>query len=126
MIICDFNVSFRDVNVGTRASLAFNHAVSCPAHIVKAIAEIVKLVFMAIACALTLGKSPELNQYLKLTAAKSAVQIVDAAVSAIGVFAPLNAMKWKAEANQGIMSPTVDWFSENSLANKFVNVNVMG
>lgn len=126
MIICDFNVPFRDVNVGTRAGLAFNHAVNCPAHVVKAIVEIVKLVFLAIACALTLGKSPELNQYLKLTAVKGAIQIVDAAVSAIGVFAPLNAMKWKAEANQGIMSATVEWFSEGSLANGFVAVNIMG
>ncbi|CRX39416.1 hypothetical protein [Estrella lausannensis] len=124
MIICDFNVPFRDVSVGTRAGLAFNHAVNCPAHVVKAIVEIVKLVFIAIACAVTLGKSPELNQYLKLTCVKGVIQIVDAAVSALGVFAPLNAMKWKAEAYQGIMSTTEDWFVGESLANGFAALNM--
>lgn len=113
MIICDFNVPFKDVSVGTRAGLAFNNAINCPVHVIKAIVEIVKVLFAAIACAVTLGRSEELNLHLKGTVVKIGIQVVAAATSALGVFAPLNAMKWEAEAYSGIMSSVTGWFTSD-------------
>lgn len=124
MIICDFNVPFSDVSVGTRAGLAFGNALNAPGYAVKAIVELVKAIFLAIACAVTFGKSEELNQNFKFTCVKSAVHAVSAAVAGLGVFAPLNAMKWQGEAHQGIMEAVAPWFSKPSLANGYIAVNL--
>jgi hypothetical protein len=96
-MIFDFNYNSDQVSFGKRAQLAMTHVLNIPEKLLNVIAQLAKLILFGIAAGLTFGQSKLLNEEVKLAAKRVVTNVVGLGTSAIGFFAPINAMEWQTK-----------------------------
>lgn len=83
------------VGFGRRVELAGSHLIHIPESLLNVITNVVKLIFSAIACALTFGQSQLLNNECRLAFGRTLSNLAGIGIHTAGLFAPVNAVKWK-------------------------------
>ena len=85
------------VGFGRRVELAGSHLIHIPESLLNTITNVVKLIFSAIACALTFGQSQLLNNECRLAFGRTVSNLAGIGIHTAGLFAPVNAVKWKLD-----------------------------
>lgn len=101
-MIFDFNYNYDELSFGQRAQLTFTHLAYIPSKIVNTVMELAKMIFFVLGAALALGFASYLNQGVKQAFAKTISNLVGIELSLIGLFAPLNAIKWQGEVQNSL------------------------
>ena len=92
-MIFDFNYSYQDFSFKERAEIAINHVCHIPERVANVITQIVKLVFMTLAAALTFGQLKLLNHGVTLAFGRTITNLFGIVTSTLGFVVPLNAVK---------------------------------
>lgn len=85
------------VGFGRRVALAASHLCHIPESIFNLVTNLVKVIFTAIACAFSFGQVDLLKNEFRLALGRTFINFAGIGINTIGIFAPINAVKWKME-----------------------------
>ena len=98
----DYSIPKEKFPLGERACLAIVHVSQVFINFLKTIVEVAKVLFFALGCAFTFNKSVVFQTHFKLSLAGALSNATCIFISALGIFAPIHACKWKQESTTAI------------------------
>lgn len=117
-MFCDFNVPYSPTpglkmptgpmdlppcaSWDQRVGLSLRFLANIPERIVSIIVHIAKLIFFAIAAALTGGQVKMINDFVEISARRLAINTLGLGIAAAGFFVPVNAQSWQAKVSMKI------------------------